>query len=290
MLALCPAMPLKAQQLILPEVELLTSYASESDKLRLSDVEEQAAYSLSSYSAPSPLTLVPKQPMRVQLRLTVLPERSLRGDFLCEVRLIAYRPLYDSDRETAVFVALEESLPLNPSDLNALSGTQGRLPANHFLLRLHYLASLALAAYYDSFDQKGGTEILDYLRANSGLFSSADGTSEVGSGSLAPPMADEIRSEWDTREGSAFRELWFIFHLEVLDAAEEGSSEWDETFLFLLKEWTELARGGHVSALMQMLRDAKTAEIRELYEALPPAKQSKAESYIPALFPTVLSS
>ena len=253
----------RAQQLILPEVELQVSALSEQDRARLSSLSDKISYSLQNYQAPTGITRVPKHPMRLSVRVVFRPELSVSGEYLSDRVVIAYRPVYDSEQETIVFSAIEEGVSVSPMLLNSLVEGNSELPSESFLLRLHHLATLSLLMYYDSFEVNGGEPFLDALLRNASFYQRAyDETSSGLTGSVSPwalTLPEELTSEW----GKTFRELWMLFHLEAIDTSLKDKGN-DESFVFSLKNWASLGQEGHIRGLMRLLSDTKRPDVERL--------------------------
>ena len=276
-------LPLFGQQFVRSEAGLETSALSSGDLSRLYGLEERLETFLDSYRISSPsLTLVPKHPMRVSLSLAFLPERSISGDYLCDVRFTAYRPLYGSESETPILVALESRLALDPAAASALYFEGGTLPEDPFLLRLHYLTTLALLSYYDSFNLNGGDPFLGLLRSNAPGYRRAFEAET----SLLPPsllMSEEL----ETAEGREFRELWLLLHLEVLDVSPL-SPDALETLSYVADRYKALYDSGRVPALFQTLQDAKGGTLSGLLAGLSPSEREALSKKLSPLFPALL--
>lgn len=278
----------EAQQLIRTDVEVSVSALSEADRNRLTGLDEYVRYALESYRAPQGASLVPKEPMKVVVRVSFAPEVSISGDFLCEIQFMAYRPVFDSEDDTVIFSAIDRQVPVDPTALSSLPSTLGALPSDPFLLRIHYLATLSLLMYYDSFDLNGGDAYLAFLRANQGVYAKA--LSE-GASSISPSQTlslSHIPGELDTEEGLTFRELWLLFHLELLDGKLRTDGA-EQTLTFALNEWTKLAETQRVTSLFQLLRDTKTPDVARLLGMASKETVMEAKKSVPYLFPSFSS-
>ncbi len=278
----------EAQVLMRPEVEVRFENLSHQDAARTDGLRERILYTLQDYRRPEGLDLVPKRPMKVFVQVGFSPETTPDGLFLSSIRFLAYRPEYDSEDETIIFSALEEGIPLDPTLLTAPSTGRGELPTEPLLLRVHYFATLALLMYYDSFDLNGGDAYLRTLKTNERAYTTPplarSGESATGTSLYLNRLPQELETEW----GGAFRELWLLFHLEILDSKLRTKGS-EETLLFVLREWVKLLETHQVPGLMQLLRDTKAADISDLPDLVGKETATEAKASILSLFPALSS-
>ena len=261
-----------------------SSALSDQDALKFKGLEDIITYSLLNYSVPPGTHMVPKRPMRMSVRVVFRPEMSSTGTYLCDLLITAYRPIYASEEETIIFASAEEAVPVDPYLIRNIYGGKGELPSEPFLLRLHYLATLSLLLYSDSFDLNGGDAYLEHLKTNASAFAKSFSDQGNSSSSLSPSLSSNMPTELDTDWGKAFRELWVLFHLEVLDTGlkEKGN---EQTFGFILKEWKKLGTDNHIPSLMLLLRDTKKPDISTLIRKMGAEEANSSAEYIDYLFP-----
>ena len=278
----------EAQVLIRPEVEVRFDNLSGQEAARMDGVKERVLYLLQDYRRPEGIDLVPKRPMNVLVQVVFSPEKTADGLFLTDVRFLAYRPKYESEDETIIFSALEEGIPLDPTLLTAPPAGRGELPTEPLLLRVHYFATLALLMYYDSFDLNGGDAYLRAIKANERAYTTPplarSGEPATGTSLYLNRLPQELETEW----GSTFRELWLLFHLEILDSKLRTKGS-EETLLFVLREWVKLLETHQVPGLMQLLRDTKAADASALPDLAGKETATKAKASIRSLFPALSS-
>lgn len=281
------ALPSEAQTIITPEVEVSLDALPKQDAARLTHLEDYLRYALSSYTLPSGVSIVPKVPVRIRVQVVFLPEVSHGGDLLCDLLLTAYRPIYENDdRETVVFSALDKKVPCTPTLTQELPNGSNGFPTVAFLVRMHRLVTMGLLMYYDSFSVEGGTSFLNSLRTHDTDYAKSidsDNTSLATSTLSFTRIPDEMGTE----EGGIFRELWVLHHLEVLDSNLE-TRESLETFIFVLRKWSEVMQSGKVPGLIQLLRDTKSGDVEALLKKTDNEYTARAMKYIPSLFPSLV--
>lgn len=278
----------EAQVLMRPEVEVRFENLSRQDAARTDGLRERILYTLQDYGRPEGVDLVPKRPMNVLVQVDFSPETTPDGLFLTGIRFLAYRPEYDSEDETIIFSALEEGIPLDPTLLTAPPAGRGELPTEPLLLRVHYFATLALLMYYDSFDLNGGNAYLRAIKANERAYTTPplarSGEPATGTALYLNRLPQELETEW----GSTFRELWLLFHLEILDSKLRTKGS-EETLLFVLREWVKLLETHQVPGLMQLLRDTKATDVSALSDLAGKETATEAKESIRSLFPALSS-
>lgn len=273
---------LLAQQWINPIVEIHTDAVSDQDAERLSGLASQVTNYLRSYQATDPsITLVPIVPINYKVDLTIT--ESIGTDYLSDLRISVFRPIFEKDTESLILIASESGVPISykPSQIY-MSSDLGSIQ-DPFYARLHYYTGMALALYYDSMDTYGGDPFWKALQKLQAEYEPAWQTNtRTTLPSLSPrSILPEVFTQW----GDHFRDLWFMYHLEALDA--EGDPKRHINLTFILSELAKLNSENHLHTLFQLLRDTKTTEVANLYHAMPRSDQAKAQPYVLQLFPSV---
>lgn len=205
-----------------PEVMLNAPEINEASKRDLERLEEQLQMMLLNYAPPVDLALTPKQPIRVFVLVNIKEVQlsEYRGD----LEIAVYRPIYDKEEESLVMLIGERdvSFSFNPQLSPSFIGQE--LPTETLPMMVYYYVTLGAMYYYDSFSLYGGSPFLKFLEERKTLFQEAwqrGGALSLNRESRYAPR--EFLPELQTIWGDQFRELWYIYHREGLDAQDDGA-------------------------------------------------------------------
>ena len=251
------SMPLTAQQLVQARVEVDASALGATGAKEVEGLRERIRKFADGFSPDVRLSMTPKEPMQVSLyiRLTSGAGQHFTGD----LTLTAYRPIYGSERQTPLCLVMEREVPIQNSEARSFFPLQGSIPESILGRRLYYYLSLAMLLYYDSFDTLSGQPFLDHLLQRSEEL--GDAWREVGDLRAAPLSPERLLPELRGREGTEVRELFCLYHREVLDEPVESRGR--ESLMYWLEEMDKLRLSMQIPRLIQMIGEAKAGELKQ---------------------------
>lgn len=267
------SMPLTAQQLVQARVEVDASALGATGAKEVEGLRERIRKFADGFSPDARLSMTPKEPMQVSLyiRLTSGAGQHFTGD----LTLTAYRPIYGSERQTPLCLVMEREVPIQNSEARSFFPLQGSIPESILGRRLYYYLSLAMLLYYDSFDTLGGQPFLDHLLQRSEEL--GDAWREVSDLRAAPLSPERLLPELRGREGTEVRELYCLYHREVLDEPMESRGR--ESLKYWLEEMNKLRLSMQVPRLIQMIGEAKAGELKQWSND--PEVRAQVEDLIP---------
>lgn len=267
------SMPLTAQQLVQARVEVDASALGATGAKEVEGLRERIRKFADGFSPDVRLSMTPKEPMQVSLyiRLTSGAGQHFTGD----LTLTAYRPIYGSERQTPLCLVMEREVPIQNSEARSFFPLQGSIPESILGRRLYYYLSLAMLLYYDSFDTLSGQPFLDHLLQRSEEL--GDAWREVGDLRAAPLSPERLLPELRGREGTEVRELFCLYHREVLDEPVESRGR--ESLMYWLEEMDKLRLSMQIPRLIQMIGEAKAGELKQWSND--PEVRAQVEELIP---------
>lgn len=267
------SMPLTAQQLVQARVEVDASALGATGAKEVEGLRERIRKFADGFSPDVRLSMTPKEPMQVSLyiRLTSGAGQHFIGD----LTLTAYRPIYGSERQTPLCLVMEREVPIQNSEARSFFPLQGSIPESILGRRLYYYLSVAMLLYYDSFDTLGGQPFLDHLLQRSEEL--GDAWREVGDLRAAPLSPERLLPELRGREGTEVRELFCLYHREVLDEPVESRGR--ESLMYWLEEMNKLRLSMQIPRLIQMIGETKAGELKQWSND--PEVRAQVEELIP---------
>ena len=267
------SMPLTAQQLVQARVEVDASALGATGAKEVEGLRERIRKFADGFSPDVRLSMTPKEPMQMSLyiRLTSGAGQHFTGD----LTLTAYRPIYGSERQTPLCLVMEREVPIQNSEARSFFPLQGSIPESILGRRLYYYLSVAMLLYYDSFDTLGGHPFLDHLLQRSEEL--GDAWREVGDLRAAPLSPERLLPELRGREGSEMRELFCLYHREVLDEPVESRGR--ESLMYWLEEMDKLRLSMQIPRLIQMIGETKSGELKQWSND--PEVRAQVEELIP---------
>lgn len=267
------SMPLTAQQLVQARVEVDASALGATGAKEVEGLRERIRKFADGFSPDVRLSMTPKEPMQVSLyiRLTSGAGQHFTGD----LTLTAYRPIYGSERQTPLCMVMEREVPIQNSEARSFFPLQGSIPESILGRRLYYYLSVAMLLYYDSFDTLGGQPFLDHLLQRSEEL--GDAWREVGDLRAAPLSPERLLPELRGREGTEVRELFCLYHREVLDEPVESRGR--ESLKYWLEEMDKLRLSMQIPRLIQMIGETKAGELKQWSND--PEVRARVEELIP---------
>ena len=265
--------PLTAQQLVQARVEVDASALGATGAKEVEGLRERIRKFADGFSPDVRLSMTPKEPMQVSLyiQLTSGAGQHFTGD----LTLTAYRPIYGSEQQTPLCLVMEREVPIQNSEARSFFPLQGSIPESFLGRRLYYYLSVAMLLYYDSFDTLGGQPFLDHLLQRSEEL--GDAWREVGDLRAAPLSPERLLPELRGREGTEVRELFCLYHREVLDEPMESRGR--ESLKYWLEEMNKLRLSMQVPRLIQMIGEAKAGELKQWSND--PEVRARVEELIP---------
>ena len=251
------SMPLTAQQLVQARVEVDVAALGATGAKEVEGLRDRIRKFADGFSPDVRLSMTPKEPMQVSLyiRLTSGAGQHFTGD----LTLTAYRPIYGSEQQTPLCQVMEREVPIQNSEARSFFPLQGSIPESILGRRLYYYLSVAMLLYYDSFDTLGGQPFLDHLLQRSEEL--GDAWREVGDLRAAPLSPERLLPELRGREGTEVRELFCLYHREVLDEPVESRGR--ESLMYWLKEMNKLRLSMQIPRLIQMIGETKSGELKQ---------------------------
>lgn len=267
------SMPLTAQQLAQARVEVDVAALGATGAKEVEGLRDRIRKVADGFSPDVRLSMTPKEPMQVSLyiRLTSGAGQHFTGD----LTLTAYRPIYGSEQQTPLCQVMEREVPIQNSEVRSFFPLQGSIPESILGRRLYYYLSVAMLLYYDSFDTLGGQPFLDHLIQRSEEL--GDAWREVGDLRAAPLSPERLLPELRGREGTELRELYCLYHREVLDEPMESRGR--ESLKYWLEEMNKLRLSMQVPRLIQMIGEAKAGELKQWSND--PEVRAQVEELIP---------
>ena len=265
--------PLTAQQLVQARVEVDASALGATGAKEVEGLRERIRKFADGFSPDVRLSMTPKEPMQVSLyiQLTSGAGQHFTGD----LTLTAYRPIYGSEQQTPLCLVMEREVPIQNSEARSFFPLQGSIPESFLGRRLYYYLSVAMLLYYDSFDTLGGQPFLDHLLQRSEEL--GDAWREVGDLRAAPLSPERLLPELRGREGTEVRELFCLYHREVLDEPMESRGR--ESLKYWLEEMNKLRLSMQVPRLIQMIGETKSGELKQWSND--PEVRARVEELIP---------
>jgi len=266
-------MPLTAQQLAQARVEVDVAALGATGAKEVEGLRDRIRKFADGFSPDVRLSMTPKEPMQVSLyiRLTSGAGQHFTGD----LTLTAYRPIYGSEQQTPLCQVMEREVPIQNSEARSFFPLQGSIPESILGRRLYYYLSVAMLLYYDSFDTLGGQPFLDHLTQRSEEL--GDAWREVGDLRAAPLSPERLLPELRGREGTELRELYCLYHREVLDEPMESRGR--ESLKYWLEEMNKLRLSMQVPRLIQMIGETKAGELKQWSND--PEVRAQVEELIP---------
>lgn len=253
------------QSFFAPEVNLNIQGIPEQKQADLRGLQRQLESLLTSYDPEVGVTMRPKQPIRIQLWVSVAPP--LGDAYRADLDIALFRPVYGADEEAVLVLFHERNLLftfdplLNPAFMGA------NIPESSLFKVIYYYATLGAMYYYDSFSHYGGDPFLSFLMTRSGFFeagwqdtgglSNAYLTSKLSPSRYLP----ELQSQW----GSYFRELWYLYHRDGLDGPLP--TDYNRALRAVLHGLRQLREYDSSSSFLTLFFDAKEQELRAYFEA-----------------------
>ena len=267
------SIPLTAQQLVQARVEVDASALGATGAKEVEGLRERIRKFADGFSPDVRLSMTPKEPMQVSLyiRLTSGAGQHFTGD----LTLTAYRPIYGSEQQTPLCLVMEREVPIQNSEARSFFPLQGSIPESILGRRLYYYLSVAMLLYYDSFDTLGGQPFLDHLLQRSEEL--GDAWREVGDLRAAPLSPERLLPELRGREGTEVRELYCLYHREVLDEPVESRGR--ESLMYWLEEMNKLRLSMQIPRLIQMIGETKAGELKQWSND--PEVKARVEELIP---------
>ena len=267
------SMPLTAQQLVQARVEVDASALGATGAKEVEGLRERIRKFADGFSPDVRLSMTPKEPMQVSLyiQLTSGAGQHFTGD----LTLTAYRPIYGSERQTPLCLVMEREVPIQNSEARSFFPLQGSIPESFLGRRLYYYLSVAMLLYYDSFDTLGGQPFLDHLLQRSEEL--GDAWREVGDLRAAPLSPERLLPELRGREGTEVRELFCLYHREVLDEPVESRGR--DSLMYWLEEVDKLRLSMQIPRLIQMIGETKAGELKQWSND--PEVRARVEELIP---------
>lgn len=265
--------PLTAQQLVQARVEVDASALGATGAKEVEGLRERIRKFADGFSPDVRLSMTPKEPMQVSLyiQLTSGAGQHFTGD----LTLTAYRPIYGSEQQTPLCLVMEREVPIQNSEARSFFPLQGSIPESFLGRRLYYYLSVAMLLYYDSFDTLGGQPFLDHLLQRSEEL--GDAWREVGDLRAAPLSPERLLPELRGREGTEVRELFCLYHREVLDEPMESRGR--ESLKYWLEEMDKLRLSMQIPRLIQMIGETKAGELKQWSND--PEVRARVEELIP---------
>lgn len=244
-----------ARRLITADVEVDASALALADAERADGLRDYIRRLAESYAPDVRLAMTPIRPAElvIYLRLT----EATADRYLADLTLTAYRPVYGREGRSPLLVAAERALPLERRATDGFLPVPGTLPEGTFGRRLYYYLTLSMMLYYDSFDTLGGAPFAEHLRRLSDRLSTAGSSDEPTAD--APLAPERLLPEVETPEGTRLRELWCLYHREVLDEPQAPRAR--QSLLYFLREMTALRRSMHTPRLLQLVCETKQDEL-----------------------------
>lgn len=266
-------MPLTAQQLVQARVEVDASALGATGAKEVEGLRERIRKFADGFSPDVRLSMTPKEPMQMSLyiRLTSGAGQHFTGD----LTLTTYRPIYGSERQTPLCMVMEREVSIQNSESRSFFPLQGAIPESILGRRLYYYLSVAMLLYYDSFDTLGGQPFLDHLLQRSEEL--GDAWREVGDLRAAPLSPERLLPELRGREGTEVRELFCLYHREVLDEPVESRGR--ESLMYWLEEMNKLRLSMQIPRLIQMIGETKSGELKQWSND--PEVRAQVEELIP---------
>lgn len=266
-------MPLTAQQLVQARVEVDASALGATGAKEVEGLRERIRKFADGFSPDVRLSMTPKEPMQMSLyiRLTSGAGQHFTGD----LTLTTYRPIYGSERQTPLCMVMEREVSIQNSESRSFFPLQGSIPESILGRRLYYYLSVAMLLYYDSFDTLGGQPFLDHLLQRSEEL--GDAWREVGDLRAAPLSPERLLPELRGREGTEVRELFCLYHREVLDEPVESRGR--ESLMYWLEEMNKLRLSMQIPRLIQMIGETKSGELKQWSND--PEVRAQVEELIP---------
>lgn len=271
-----------AQQWINPHVQVHWEAISEQEAERLSGLSGQVSdYLQSFWPSTSSVHLIPIVPVTYSVDLAII--ESSGTEQVVDLKIAAFRPIFEQDTESLILLASETRIPFSYTPSKVFVSNDLNNISDALYLRLHYYTTLALALYYDSMDTYGGDAFWKSLQTFQAQYEVA--WQNLTPGSSLPPLhprilLPEISSQW----GDHFRDFWCMYHLETLDYSDDPKQ--DANFIYILDQLAQLYSANHLYTLFQLLRDAKSSEVRGIYDTMSTQDKSRARPYIQLLFST----
>lgn len=277
------------QSFFAPEVSLNLQGMPEQKQADLQGLQRQLEYMLIGYDPEIEVTLRPKQPIRIQLSLSVT--QSVGDEYSGHLDIALFRPVYGADEEALLVLFHEKNLLFPFDPLLSPTFIGGEIPESPLFKVMYYYATLGAMYYYDSFSLYGGDPFLNYLVSRSGFFeagwqdsgglSNAYLTSKLSPSKYLP----ELQSKW----GSYFRELWYLYHREGLDSPLPTA--YNRVLTAVLQGLRQLREYESSTSFLTLFFDSKEKDMSAHFQANKGSLEvGNTRSLVEELFPSVVFS
>lgn len=274
--------PISAQFVLLrPEVEIVSSGVSVSNTRQIEDLRTRIVEYLAAYTLPFPIMLLPIQPVPVRIQLTLRSGDSQR--YVGDIEVVMTRPVYGSMKQTPIFVSADREVPFEVNSNIGFASYGQDLPTDPLVLRLLYRVYEGLVSYYDSMDVYGGDAIIEFMKRERAHFGSAWDVGTVRSG-LTAHTPERYLMELESPPGMALREIWYIYHREVLDSERTDVAE--QNMSLVLPLMSELYREQQIPVLFRLLSDTKAHEIATVIDGMSASQSADLRAVFREVFPT----
>lgn len=275
-----------AQTIFSPEVVVNTSGMSERATRDLGELESRLSNMLLSYQPTASLSYLPRNPIRIFVLLNIKD-----GDgttFVGDLEVGLYRPIYGQVNESIIFLSNIRDLSFRFRREMNQTFIGHTMPQDVLMATLFTLSTLGLVYYYDSFSILGGTSILDNLEERVGDYHQVI-ASEMQNVGLSDPSKDIQRQviELKSPQGDRFRELWYLYHRNGLDA--EDSAQYLQTLFVTLTGLKSLRDENSTLTFFQFFSDTKRGEIRNNLDSPKTKHHEGVNSLLEELFPNLLN-
>lgn len=277
-----------AQNFFDPRVQVQTKGVDPLEESRIKGLEQKIVSYLKAYTPPISLPLTPIHSIPLYITLTLEEEG---GDYLGALQIQAYRPIYNTLDTSLLFFFFEPRFRFSKPSLSYITAYSGTaLPQDELYLRLSYYALLIGAYYYDSFALNGGEAFWNHLQSYAQEYAQLwKASSSEDISFLLNPLT--LLLEINSVDGEKLRELWFLYHLSVLDAissrVSHASLDESTNFIGVLTSLSELTSRGLIPSLIQLTNDAKRTEFMALSKRIPLSLQTKVDEALHHLYPTL---
>lgn len=278
-----------SQSFFAPEVLLNVQGIPAQKQTDLQSLQRQIESMLASYAPEVEVALRPKQPIHIQLSLSVA--QSVGDEYNGHLDIALYRPVYGEDEERPLVLFHEQNVAFTFDPLASPTFLGADIPDSNLLKMIYYYATLGAMYYYDSFSLYGGTPFLNYLVLRSSFFEAgwrdnSGMTNALLSSKLSPAIyLPELQTKW----GSYFRELWYLYHREGIDSSLPTA--YNKVLTVVLQGLRQLKDNDSSTSFLTLFIDSKEKDLSAHFKAHQGSLEvGNTRSLVEELFPSIVFS
>ena len=224
--------------------------------------------------------------INVSIRIILL---SMSDDYNFEANLIinSYRPIYNSHRQTSLFLFNDESWNFNYAPNQGL--IHGGLRFSSITTLLDFYAYVILGYDFDSFSELGGSPWFNRAQSLTALARSGSASGWGSAGSSRRNARMQLIADLMNPNFTGFRKAMYLYHRHGLDRFPDNPDEARQQVFTALELIEETAQKATSNLLFNTFFNTKYREITSIFEDAPADLRLKAYQLLSRIDPAHLS-